>query len=166
MPVLLIKFLPYIIGAVLIVSGYFGWKHHIETAVRDEVLAEVAARDAETERKGKELLKLKQHEADLINQRNQARANNAIEIYAQRYDDLRRAASAEPVRMRVKASKTSCDTNTMPGTDESRHAPGGGSARVAEAELSPSAAREFNKVIDRIEEMQLKCERLLNTVAD
>ena len=77
MPLLLIKFLPYVIGAMLIVSGYFGWKHHIETAVRNEVLAEIAARDAETERKSKELLKLKQHEADLINQRNQARANNA-----------------------------------------------------------------------------------------
>lgn len=166
MPVLLVKFLPYIIGAVLIVSGYFGWKHHIETAVRIEVMSEVAARDAETERKGMELLKLKQHEADLINQQNQARANNAIQIYAQRYDDLRRAAADQRVRMRVKAAKTSCDTNTMPGTDKSRSAFSGGSARVAEAELSPSAAREFNQVIDRIEEMQLKCERLLNTVAD
>lgn len=58
----------------------------------------------------------------------------------------------------------SANCDTMPGTDQSRSKVTSGIERTGEAELSPGAIREFNKVIDDIERMELKFEQLLNSI--
>lgn len=160
---LLKRYLPYIIGGVLLGAALWYLHHKIYESGREDERAEWVKRDAETERKTQELLKLKKHEADVINQQNQERANNAIETYAKHYIDLRTAASRIPERVYITA-KTSCGSNSMPGTSSNRSEATGGIGGTGKAELPDANIRELNKTISMIENMQLKCERLLNTV--
>lgn len=157
------RYLPQIIAGLLIVATLWYLHHKIYESGRDDERAEWVKRDAETEAKTQELLKLKKHEADMINQHNQERANNAIKTYAKHYDELRSAADRIPERVFV-STKTSCNSNTVPGASEGRSKAQGGIGGTGKTELPDANIRELNKVISRIEEMQLKCERVLNTI--
>lgn len=157
------RYLPQIIAGLLIGATLWYLHHKIYESGRDDERAEWVKRDAETEAKTQELLKLKKHEADMINQQNQERANNAIQTYAKHYDELRAAANRIPDRVFV-STKTSCNSNTVPGSGQDRQKSAGGIGGTGKAELPDANIRELNKVISSIEEMQLKCERLLNTV--
>ena len=157
------RYLPFIIGGLLLGATLWYIHHKIYESGRDAERAEWVKRDAETERKSQELMKLKKHEADMINQQNQERANNAIQTYANHYDELRAAASRIPERVYVTTKTSSC-SDAMPGTGEGRSKATGGVGGTGKAELPDENIRELNKVIDKIENMQLKCERVLNTV--
>ena len=157
------RYLPFIIGGLLLGGTLWYLHHKIYESGRDAERAEWVKRDAETERKSQELMKLKKHEADMINQQNQERANNAIQTYANHYDELRAAANRIPERVYVTTKASSCG-DTMPRTGEDRSKTQGGVGGTGKAELPEANIRELNKVIDKIEEMQLKCERVLNTV--
>lgn len=156
------RYLPYIIGSVLLVGTLWYMHHKIYESGREDERAEWVKRDAVTERKSQELMKLKKHEADMINQQNQERANNAIQTYATHYDELRAAASRIPERVYVTTKASSC-SNTVPGTGSNRSETQGGIGGTGKAELPPENIRELNKTISLIEDMQLKCERVLNT---
>ena len=73
-------------------------------------------RDAETERKGRELLKLREHEIALDTAKKDKQYIGAIESYANYSIDLHRQLDAN--RMQHKPAKTSCNTNTVPRTAE------------------------------------------------
>jgi len=157
------RYLPHIIGGLLLVATLWYMHHKIYESGRDDERAEWVKRDAETERKSIELLKLKKHEADQINQHNQERANNAIKIYADHYDELRSAADRIPERVFI-TTKANCSSNALPGTSDSRSKTEGGIGGTGKAELQDANIRSLNEVIARIEDMQLECERVLNTV--
>lgn len=157
------RYLPYIIGGVLLIGTLWYMHHKIYQSGRSDERAEWVKRDAETERKSLELMKLKKHEADQINQQNQERANNAIQTYATHYDELRAAASRIPERVFITA-KANCSGDTMPGAGEGRSKAARGIGGTGKAELPAANIRELNKTISMIEDMQLKCERVLNTV--
>lgn len=157
------RYLPHIIGGLLLVATLWYMHHAIYQNGREDERAEWVKRDAETERKSIELMKLKKHEADQINQHNQERANNAIKIYADHYDELRAAADRIPERVFI-TTKTSCNSDTVPGTSESRSKVTGGIGGTGKAELPAENIRRLNETISMIEDMQLKCERVLNTV--
>ena len=156
------RYLPFIIGGLLLGATLWYIHHKIYESGRDAERAEWVKRDAETERKSQELMKLKKHEADMINQQNQERANNAIQTYASHYDELRSAASRIPERVYITTKASSC-SNTVPGTGSNRSKTKDGIGQFSKAELPPENIRSINQVIDMIEDMQLKCERILNT---
>ena len=156
------RYLPFIIGGLLLGGTLWYLHHKIYESGREDERAEWVKRDAVTERKSQELMKLKKHEADMINQQNQERANNAIQTYATHYDELRAAASRIPERVYVTTKASSC-SNTVPGTGSNRSETQGGIGGTGKAELPPENIRELNKTISLIEDMQLKCERVLNT---
>lgn len=156
------RYLPYIIGSVLLVGTLWYMHHKIYESGREDERDKWKARDAETSRQSEEIVKLKQHEANMINQQNQERANNAIQTYANHYDELRAAASRIPERVYVTTKASSC-SNTVPGTGSNRSETQGGIGGTGKAELPPENIRELNKTISLIEDMQLKCERVLNT---
>lgn len=145
---------------LIIASGILYIKHQGALEERDKW----EKRDAETARQSEDLLKLKQHEKDQADKQNQERYNNAIEIYAKHYDDLRRAADAAPKRLFISAKTTSCGGDTVSGAVKNKSGNGQGSQRITKTELPESNLRQLNSVISRIELMQLQCERLLNTV--
>lgn len=156
------RFLPQIIGA-LVIMGALAYAHHkIDQGGYNRAVTEYEKRDAETQRQSEELLKLKQHEADIANQLNRERTTNAIKIYAQHYDDLRNNPVVERVFIRTKTAN--CGSDTMPGAGKDRSTTQKGFERVGQTELPESNLRELNKVISDIERMQLKCEQVLNSV--
>jgi len=157
------RYLPFILGGLLLGATLWYMHHKIYESGRQDERAEWVKRDAVTERKSRELMKLKKHEADMINQQNQERANNAIKTYADHYDELRAAAGRVPERVYVTTKTSSC-SDTMPGTGGSRPEAKGGIGGTGKAELPPENIRELNKTISLIEDMQLKCERVLNTI--
>lgn len=154
------KYLPQILGAIAIIALYFYWHHAVFQQGYDTATLKFDKRDAETERKGQQLLLLKQHEADKINQDNKERLLNATKIYADHYASLR----ANPVieRVFVNTKTASCGGDSMSRSDSDRSKIAGGTGGTGQTELSEAANREFSKVIDKIEDMQLKCELLLN----
>jgi hypothetical protein len=73
-------------------------------------------RDAETERKGRELLKLREHEIALDTAKKDQQYIGAIETYANYSIDLHRQLDAN--RLPNKPAKTNCNSNPVPRTTE------------------------------------------------
>ena len=94
-----------ILVTVVLIGGYYSWKHHIEAVQHEKDMAEV-------ERKTKELLQRKMVEVKIENDALQERKDNAIKIYAERSADVERDANNLAKRMSI--STGSC-RNTMPG---------------------------------------------------
>ena len=89
----IIKFLaPYamkiaagLIVTLIVIGGYFAWKHHIEAVQHEKDMAEI-------ERSSKELLQRKMVEVKIENDALHERKDNAIQIYAKRSADVERDA--------------------------------------------------------------------------
>lgn len=160
------KYLPQIIGvaATLIALAYI--HHKIDQGGYDRAVAAYEKRDAETARKGAELLKLKQHEVDLINKQNSERAYNAAKTYNDHYKSILANRAATPERVYIRTKEPSCDSNAMSGSDKDSSGIGGTGAKRYAAELPEANIRSLNEVIERIEQMQLNCEQLLNMVSE
>lgn len=158
------KYLPQIIGvaAALIALAYI--HHKIDQGGYDRAVAQYEKRDAETVRKGAELLKLKNHEADLINKQNAERAYNAAKTYNDHYKTILAERDSTPKRVYIRTKEPSCDSNTMSGSVKDTSGVGGTGAQRYSAELPETNIRSLNEVIERIEQMQLNCEQLLNIV--
>jgi hypothetical protein len=73
-------------------------------------------RDAETERKGRELLKLREHEIALDTAKKDKQYIGAIETYANYSIDLHRQLDAN--RLPNKPTKANCNSNPVPRTTE------------------------------------------------
>ena len=159
-----------IIGAglvVLIVMLAFNhWKESLIESGREEVRQQWSARDEDTAKQTVELIKRKAQEAEAISKLNQERAYNAIQIYAKHYDDIQRAADAAPKRLYINTKTASCSGNAVSGPGESSGRSSQGFEGISKAELQASNLRQLNEVIEKIERLQLQCERLLNTVAE
>ena len=97
------------------------------------------------------MLKLKQHETDLINKQNAERAFNAAKIYNDHYSRIIADRSSMPIST-AKANR-SCDT--LPRGSKNSGGIGGTGATVHEPTISEGVLRS-------IEDGQLACEKLLN----
>lgn len=107
-----------ILVTVVLIGGYYSWKHHIEAVQHDKDMAEV-------ERKTKELLQRKMVEVKIENDALQVRKDNAIKIYAERSADVER--DANNLAKRLSVSPGSC-RNTVPGKVDDDGGTKGGSA--------------------------------------
>ena len=116
----IIKFLaPYamkiaagLIVTLIVIGGYFAWKHHIEAVQHEKDMTAF-------ERSSKELLQRKIEEVNRENDDLHERKDNAIQIYATRSADIERDAGNLVKRMSKRSG--SC-RNTVPGKadDDSR----------------------------------------------
>jgi hypothetical protein len=106
-----------VLGVVLFLGGmYLYWESKVYDKGYDAAVKKYEKRDAETERKGQELLKLREHEIALDTAKKDQQYIGAIETYANYSIDLHRQLDAN--RLPNKPAKTSCNTNTMPRTAE------------------------------------------------
>jgi len=106
-----------VLGVVLFLGGmYLYWESKIYDNGYNAAVKKYEKRDAETERKGQELLKLREHEIALDTAKKDQQYIGAIETYANYSIDLHRQLDAN--RMQHKPAKASCNTNTMPRTAE------------------------------------------------
>ena len=106
-----------VLGVVLFLGGmYLYWESKVYDNGYNAAVKKYEKRDAETERKGQELLKLREHEIALDTAKKDQQYIGAIETYANYSIDLHRQLDAN--RMPNKPAKTSCNTNPMPRAAE------------------------------------------------
>lgn len=121
---------------LIVIGGYFAWKHHIETVQHEKDIAAF-------ERSSKELLQRKIEEVDRENADLNKRKDNAIQIYANRSADIERDAGNLINRLSKRAG--GC-RNAMPGkADNDRKAEDGS------AEADRSIAREIISALNACE---------------
>lgn len=127
-----------VLGVVLFLGGmYLYWESKVYDNGYNAAVKKYEKRDAETERKGRELLKLREHEIALDTAKKDKQYIGAIETYANYSIDLHRQLDAN--RMQHKPTKTNCNTNTMPRTAENTSAlVGTGPQNVQELEYLES----------------------------
>jgi len=110
-----------VLGVVLFLGGmYLYWESKVYDNGYNAAVKKYEKRDAETERKGRELLKLREHEIALDTAKKDKQYIGAIETYANYSIDLHRKLDAN--RMPNKPAKTNCNTNTVPRTAENTSA--------------------------------------------
>jgi len=106
-----------VLGVVLFLGGmYLYWESKVYDNGYNAAVKKYEKRDAETERKGQELLKLREHEIALDTAKKDQQYIGAIETYANYSIDLHRKLDAN--RMQHKPAKTNCNTNPMPRATE------------------------------------------------
>lgn len=106
-----------VLGVVLFLGAmYLYWESKVYDSGYNDAVKKYEKRDAETERKGQELLKLREHEIALDTAKKDKQYIGAIETYANYSSDLHRQLDAN--RMQHKPAKTNCSTNTMPRATE------------------------------------------------
>ena len=106
-----------VLGVVLFLGGmYLYWESKVYDSGYNDAVKKYEKRDAETERKGRELLKLREHEIALDTAKKDKQYIGAIETYANYSSDLHRQLDAN--RMQHKPTKASCNTNPMPRATE------------------------------------------------
>ena len=106
-----------VLGIVLFLGGmYLYWESKVYDNGYNAAVKKYEKRDAETERKGRELLKLREHEIALDTAKKDKQYIGAIETYANYSSDLHRQLDAN--RMPNKPTKTNCNSNTLPRTAE------------------------------------------------
>ena len=106
-----------VLGVVLFLVGmYLYWESKVYDRGYNDAVKKYDKRDAETERKSRELLKLREHEIALDTAKKDKQYIGAIETYANYSIDLHRQLDAN--RMSNKPAKTNCNTNPMPRATE------------------------------------------------
>jgi len=106
-----------VLGVVLFLGGmYLYWESKVYDNGYNAAVKKYEKRDAETERKGQEFLKLREHEIGLDTKKKDKQYIGAIETYANYSSDLHRQLDAN--RMQHKPTKTNCSANTMPRATE------------------------------------------------
>ena len=110
-----------VLGVVLFLCGmYLYWESNVYDNGYSDAVKKYEKRDAETERKSRELLKLREHEIALDTAKKDKQYIGAIETYANYSSDLHRQLDAN--RMPNKPAKTNCSANAMPRTAENTSA--------------------------------------------
>ena len=106
-----------VLGVVLFLGGmYLYWESKVYDSGYNDAVKKYEKRDAETERKSRELLKLREHEIALDTAKKDQQYIGAIETYANYSIDLHRQLDAN--RMPNKPAKTNCNTNPVPRATE------------------------------------------------
>lgn len=148
--------------ALVVVGSYFYWKHEI---VSDALKIEREAwnkRDAETERRGQELLKLKNLEIDRIRDQQRETYLGAIKDYAKHIQNLNDQLDTDRnKRMFVNTAKASCDRDALPGKARNPNGTGGESSGILQTELEPETAEAIRANAAEVETGARLCEILI-----
>jgi len=150
--------------ALVVVGSYFYWKHEI---VSDALKIEREAwnkRDAETERKGQELLKLKNHEIDRIKDQQRETYLGAIKDYAKHIQNLNYQLDTDRnKRLFVNTAASSCDRDAVSSKAGSPPGAGGAGTKILQAGLEPETAKTIRANAVEVETGARLCEILIET---
>lgn len=157
------KVLAVLILVASLVAGYYYWKHEVVSEARDKAVDECNDSRVKFRIDAEHFKLARQEEVDKLTKAQDERLKNAIKIYVEHYESNRNTPAATSLRVKADCP-ISAGSNTVPGADQSRSEAASGIGGTGTAELSSGSLRKFNKVIDDIERMELKCEQLLNSV--
>ena len=127
-----------VLGVVLFLGWmYLYWESKVYDNGYNAAVKKYEKRDAETERKGQELLKLREHEIAIDTAKKDKQYIGAIESYANYSIDLHRQLDAN--RMQHKPTKASCGGNRVQErTEDSSALIGTGPQTIQELEYLES----------------------------
>lgn len=108
------KLLIAALALAVITATYFSWKHDIQKAEHDRVVADFERRDAENDRKSADLLMRKHKEIARIKQENHDKYMGAIGAYAEYGKNLdSQLAATVNKRLQHATGKADCDRNSL-----------------------------------------------------
>ncbi len=157
------KALAALILVVSIVAGYYYWHHKVYQSGYDECVVECNDSRVKFRIDAEHFKLARQEEVDKANKLQTERVRNALEIYVKHYESNRNTPASTSLRVKADCP-ISTGSNALPGTDKGGPKAAGGIGGTGTAELSAGSLQQFNKVIDDIEKLELKCEQLLNSV--
>lgn len=134
------KLLIAALALAVITATYFSWKHDIQKAEHDRVVAEFEKRDAENDRKAADLLLRKHKEIARIKQEQHDKYIGAIGAYAEYGKNLdSQLAATVNKRLRNTTATANCGGNAVQGGPDNPSRVGGASAEdVREIEMLKS----------------------------
>lgn len=134
-----------VLGVVLFLGGmYLYWESKVYDNGYNDAVKKYEKRDAETERKGRELLKLREHEIAIDTAKKDQQYIGARDAYANYSAYLHNQLDAN--RMQHKPTKASCNSNAVPRTAEDS----GASARTGPETLQELEYLESIKAVELI----------------
>ena len=157
------KALAALILVASVAAGYYYWKHEVASEARDKAVDECNDSRVKFRIDAEHFKLARMEEVDKANTLQTERVRNALEIYVKHYESNRNTPASTSLRVKADCP-VSTSGNTVPGTDRGGPKAASGIGGTGTAELSTEALRQFNKVIDDIDRMELKCEQLLNSV--
>ncbi|MBP9870657.1 MAG: hypothetical protein KBC53_04055 [Nitrosomonas sp.] len=166
----IIKFLaPYamkiaagLIITLIVIGGYFYWKHQIVSDALEVERAAWVKRDAETEKKGQALLDLKNHEIERVKEEQRNTFIGAIQDYAKHYKNANDQLAADRnKRLFVNTAASSCGGNTLSAKAGGSTGAGGAGAKILQAELEPETAETIRANAAEVETGARLCEILI-----
>lgn len=134
-----------VLGVVLFLGGmYLYWESKVYDNGYNDAVKKYEKRDAETDRKGQELLKLREHEIALDTAKKDQQYIGARDAYANYSAYLHNQLDAN--RMQHKPTKVSCNSNAVPRTAENT----GSSARTGPQTIQELEYLESIKAVELI----------------
>lgn len=159
------KFLPQIIIAVILIAGYFYWRHDIyEEGVKHEQ-AECNADKAEVAKESTELKLTKDHEVWDAKLKDSERYLAAIGIYSQVINGLNDELDQHRNDgLLVRTKRPACDSNAMPRKTNDTEADSRGRGEIYATELEPEAAATIRDNANEVAIGAAACGQLLEAI--
>ena len=150
------------IVTLLVIGGYFYWKHEVVSEALDKERAAWNERDAETEKRGLAILALKNHEIDRIKEQQRTTYIGAIKDYANHIQNLNDQLDTDRnKRLFVNTAASSCGGDTLPAKAGSSSEAGGAGTKILQAELEPETAETIRANAAEVETGARLCEILI-----
>lgn len=156
------KIIAGLLITLIVIGGYFYWKHEVVSEALDKERAAWNERDAETEKRGLAILALKNHEIDRIKEQQRTTYIGAIKDYAKHIQNLNNQLAADSnKRLFVNTAKASCDRDALPGKARNPGGAGGEGSGILQTELEPETAEAIRANAAEVETGARLCEILI-----
>lgn len=156
------KIIAGLLITLIVIGGYFYWKHEVVSEALDKERAAWNERDAETERKGKEILRLRNIEIERTKEQQRNNYIGAIEAYAKHIQSLNDELNFNRnKRLFVNTTQASCDRDSLPGKARDPNGTGGESSGILQTELEPETAETIRANAAEVETGARLCEILI-----
>lgn len=156
------KIIAGLLITLIVIGGYFYWKHEVVSEALDKERAAWNERDAETEKRGLAILALKNHEIDRIKEQQRTTYIGAIKDYANHIQNLNDQLDTDRnKRLFVNTAASSCGGDTLPAKAGSSSEAGGAGTKILQAELEPETAETIRANAAEVETGARLCEILI-----
>ena len=158
-----------IVGALLaLLAGiFFYYKHQVYIEGYNDAVKKYEERDARTREQSQRILKYatETYQKELIDQKE--RHANAIETYANHINDLKRDAADVAVKrmfVNTKATRSSCDSSTLPAASNAGSETNRRSESVQIAELTPRDSQAIHNAAVAAQRLNIACQAILDSL--
>jgi len=163
--ILLLRYLPYLIGVGAVLAAYIYWYDHTYSEGYDDAVVLYEKRDAATLVKAQALMVKRTEENAVLLEEQQNRYMGAIEVYAKHIEDINAAAIRNAGKRLYVHTKpnTTCST-TLPSGAGDTSGIGAGGREFHSAELAGEVVTTLQSNAREVAVGFATCQRLLDIV--